>query len=214
MILSLVSLEDLVTFSRAFLFSLLFSCLHILNIVTYWSCFNLQALGRESQADLWRFVVHDCIDGFFRTVVYLKCLTINRAETVRSHFQGAILRFCCPLRIWPNYGTENIDVARWFLSHHGVHTKSFLTGLSVKNQHNGVLDPVNEKHLFALHYIYLPLINRTLEQFMETWNSHPIWTCGNMSPRQIWMVGFYRLEFSDGDLRGSTNVDKSYKINN
>ena len=46
----------------------------------------------------------------------------------------------------------------------------------------GVLDPVNEKHLFALHYVYLPLIKRTLKQFMETWNSHPMRTCGNMSP--------------------------------
>ena len=26
----------------------------------------------------------------------------------------------------------------------------------------GVLDPVNEKHLFALLYVYLPLINRTI----------------------------------------------------
>ena len=33
--LSLISLEDLVAFSRAFLFRLLFSCLHILKITAY-----------------------------------------------------------------------------------------------------------------------------------------------------------------------------------
>ena len=171
--------------------------------------------------------------------MYLKCITNNRAETVLSHFQGAVLRFCCPLRIRSDYGTENVDVTRWILNHHGVHTKPFLTGLSVHNQHIerlwlvvqvcvllkftnlfrfyeniGVLDLVNEKHLFALHYVYLPLINRTLEQFMETWNSHPMQTCGNMSPLQIWTEGFYKLEFSDVDLLGSTKVGKSYGIDN
>ena len=30
----------------------------------------------------------------------------------------------------------------------------------------GALDPVSKNHLFALHCVYLPLINGTLEQFM------------------------------------------------
>ena len=53
--LSLVLLEYLFTFSRAFLFRLLFSCLPILKIVTYWFGFKLQAYGRESYADLLAF---------------------------------------------------------------------------------------------------------------------------------------------------------------
>ena len=133
-----------------------------------------------------------------------------------SHFQEAVLRFCCSLRIRSDYGTENIDITRWILNHHGVCTRPFLTGLSLHNQrikrldirvyflqqftnlyrfyeNIGVLDPVNEKHLFALYYVYLPLINRALEQFMETWNSHPMRTFRNMSPLQIWRKGFYRL---------------------
>ena len=45
---------------------------------------------------------------------------------------------------------------------------------------------------------------------METWNSHPMRTCGNMSPLRY---TFYRSEFSDADLV-STKVDESYGIDN
>ena len=135
----------------------------------------------------WRFIVYGCIDGYSGTVLYLKCVTNNSAEPVLRHFQDAILRFRCQHRIQDGYDTEHIDVARWILNHHGGHTKPFLTGLSVHNQrierlwldvriyvlqqftnrfrfyeNIGVLDPVNEKHLFALLYVYLPLINRTI----------------------------------------------------
>ena len=134
----------------------------------------------------WRFVVHGCIDGYSRTVLCLKCV-ISSAEPVLSHFQDAILRFRCQLRIQYDYDTEHKNVTRWILNHHGGHTKPFLPGLSVHNQRTerlwldvriyvlqqftnrfrfylniGVLDPVNEKHLFALHYVYLPLINCTI----------------------------------------------------
>ena len=78
----------------------------------------------------WNFVAHGCIDGYFRTVVYLQTVTVY----LLSHFQEAILRFHCPLRIRSDYGTENIEVARWLLNHHGVHTKPFLAGLSIYNQ--------------------------------------------------------------------------------
>ena len=183
----------------------------------------------------WNFVAHGCIDGYFRTVVYLQTVTVY----LLSHFQEAILRFRCPLRIRSDYGTENIEVARWLLNHHGVHTKPFLAVLSIYNQrierlwldvrvyvlqqltnllrfyeNIDVLHPVNVKHLFAYQYVFLPLINCTLEQFMETWNSHPMWTCGNISPHQIWTEGFYRSEFFDGDLLMSTKVGKSYGIDN
>ena len=45
---------------------------------------------------------------------------------------------------------------------------------------------------------------------MKTWNSHSMRIGRNMSPLQRWIEGFYRLEFSDGDLLGLTEVDKSY----
>jgi hypothetical protein len=52
-----------------------------------------------------------------------------------------------------------------------------------------ILDPANEQHLAALHYVYLPIINRHLMLFMEGHNRGPISTEQNQSPEQIWFRG-------------------------
>lgn len=77
------------------------------------------------------------------------------------------------------------------LNHHGIALKSFLTGLSVQNQRIerlwkdvntyvttyfrnyfyyseslGVLDPLNELHLFTLHYVFAPRINKAISIFV------------------------------------------------
>ena len=100
----------------------------------------------------------------------------------------------------------------------GPSAKPFLTGLSVHNQRIGrlwkdvnlyvtsyfsnlfyymesleILDPLDEVHLFALHYIYKPRINRALKLFAIQRNSHPLSTEGNMTPYQLWVEGFYRF---------------------
>ena len=36
----------------------------------------------------------------------------------------------------------------------------------------GALDPDNEQHKWALHYIFLPRINRALADFTGQWNHH------------------------------------------
>ena len=43
-----------------------------------------------------------------------------------------------------------------------------------------------ELHLFCLHYVYLPHINRALTEFTEQWNHHPVST---VSPYQLWVSG-------------------------
>ena len=144
----------------------------------------------------WRFVVHGAIDGFSRTIIYLSCSTDNKSQTVFQLFLGSLPNFKCPRRIRSDHGTENIDVARWMLNHFGPSAKPFLTGLSVHNQRIErlwkdvnlyvtsyfsnlfyymesleILDPLDEVHLFALHYIYKPRINRALKLFATQWNS-------------------------------------------
>jgi len=165
----------------------------------------------------WRFVIHGCIDGFSRLIVFLKCVTNNRAATVLDHFEKAIQRYRCPLRIRSDYGTENIEVARWMLNHHGPDKKPYLTGLSVHNQrierlwnevrtyviqhfanlfHHlesiSLLDPDNDIHLFALHYTFQPRINSLLNELMESWNNHGLRTEHNQTPLQLWIAGFYQ----------------------
>lgn len=51
----------------------------------------------------------------------------------------------------------------------------------------GALEPDSETDLFVLHSLYLPLISHSLKEFSNAWNSHPIRTEHNWSPKRIWM---------------------------
>ena len=53
----------------------------------------------------------------------------------------------------------------------------------------GILDPLNELHLFCLHYICLPRINKSLEEFVDQMNQRPVSVDHNVSPLQLWMSG-------------------------
>lgn len=163
----------------------------------------------------WRFVVHGAIDGFSRTIIYLSCSTDNKSQTVFQLFLDSLPTFKCLRRIPSDQGTENIDVARWMFNHFGPSARPFLTGLSVHNQRIErlwkdvnlyvtscfsnlfyymesleILDPLDEVHLFALHYIYKPRINQALKLFATQWNSHPLSIERNMTPYQLWVEGF------------------------
>ena len=65
-------------------------------------------------------------------------------------------------------------------------------------QHD-LLDPINEKHLFALHCVYLPRINRSLKQFKEAWNCHGLRTERGKNPNQLFTAGLLRLRYSGLD---------------
>lgn len=182
----------------------------------------------------WRLVIHGCIDGYSRTVVFLNCSTNNRASTVLQHFLSSLPQFRCPLRIRSDHGTENIAVARWMLEKHGVDKKPFVTGRSVHNQrierlwvdvktyvashfidifkqmeNDEILDPDNEMHLFSLHFIFVPRVNRLLEEFKSSWNNHPLRTERNMTPIQLWTKGFFVFE---NLLTETSSIDEEYGI--
>lgn len=66
----------------------------------------------------------------------------------------------------------------------------------------GWLNPVNDIHLYALHYIYLPRLNKALEEFKYGWNHHGIRTESGHTPEQLFVSGTLRLRHS-----GMTAVD-------
>ena len=56
-------------------------------------------------------------------------------------------------------------------------------------ENEGLLDLSNDTDLFCLHYVFLPRLNRALEEFRLGWNHHGVSTEGNRSPYQTWIAG-------------------------
>ena len=164
----------------------------------------------------WRFVVHGGIDGHSRMIVYLRCSTNNLATKVYDCFLSAVDSFRLPSRVRSDKGTENVDIARYMLSHplRGPDRGSHIGGRSVHNQRierlwrdvfSGclhvfyhlfydleeceMLDASNELHLFALHFVYIPRINQNLKLFTQGHNRAPISTERGKSPLQLWIRG-------------------------
>ena len=63
-------------------------------------------------------------------------------------------------------------------------------------EYNDLLDPANEKHLFALHYVFLPRINKATEDFKNAWNHHGVRTERGMTPNQLFTMGMLQLKKS------------------
>lgn len=180
----------------------------------------------------WRFVVHGGVDGFSRLVVYLTVAGNNRANTVLQSFMNAVEQYGLPSRVRSDKGGENADVAEFMIRNRGTDRSSHITGRSVHNQriermwrdvyehaldlfyqifssfeHQGTLNPDNEVHLFALHRVFIPLIQRSLDSFREAWNFHGLRTERNRSPQQLWRE--YREQ---GPLEDPIEVNGDYAI--
>lgn len=162
----------------------------------------------------WKLIVHVCIDGFSRLITHSRCCDNNKAETVLRLFEESTSTYGLPSRARCDYGMENILVAQFMLERRGLNRGSIITGSSVHNcrverahrdvyagvlcfyaklfdemEKGGILDPLNELHLFCLHYIFLPRINKSLKEFVEQMNQRPVSTEHNMSPLQLWTSG-------------------------
>ena len=65
----------------------------------------------------------------------------------------------------------------------------FYAQLFHEMENNGFLDPLNDLHLYCLHHIYLPRINRSREEFVGQMNNRPVSTEHNNSPVQLCTSG-------------------------
>ena len=155
-------------------------------------------------------------------VVYLKCSSNNRADTVASLFLEATREYCWPSRVRTDKGGENAEVARLMIEHRGEGRGSIIQGSSVHNQRierlwrdsrkmvvehfrrvfyfleeQHLLDLNSETDLFALHHIYIPRINQNLSMFKSSWNNHKLSSENNRTPNQLYILGMLALHGSD-----------------
>ncbi|KAG8912408.1 hypothetical protein FRC01_005109 [Tulasnella sp. 417] len=162
----------------------------------------------------WKIVTHGGVDGKTRVVVYLQASNNNRAETVRDVFLESTRDFGWPSRVRADWGGENLGVQAEMEQARGTGRCSFFAGPSTHNQRierlwrdvftwsiqgfyslftlmeeHQILNPDDGVHLWALHFIFLPRINRALAGFQETWNNHKLSTQKNKTPLELWKQG-------------------------
>ena len=117
----------------------------------------------------------------------MKCSDNNRSSTVYQYFLQATEHYGLPSRVRSDQRQETCMVARHMLELCGENRGSMITGSSVHNQRierlwrdmhqsvtklfyrlfyymeeHRILDPGNNMHIYALHYIYIPRINNAL----------------------------------------------------
>ncbi len=153
-------------------------------------------------------------------------------------FLKAIQQHHLPSRVRVDQGGENVMVATHMLEKRGSDRRSVIVGSSVHNQRierlwrdmhrcvtilfyklfyfmeqTDILDPLNEKHLFALQFVYIPRINHALSEFKNGWNHHSIRTAHHKSPHQLFTAGALLLQHSGlAGLDFFEDVDDEYGV--
>jgi hypothetical protein len=150
----------------------------------------------------WRLVINGAIDGYSRMVLFLQCNTNNRESTVFELFQEAVRVYGLPSRVRTDKGGENVDIAWFMLSHpsrgpNRTGCTFVFYNLFYDMESQSLLDPSNEAHIFALHYIYLPRIRSSLSVFMHGHNNSPVSTERNSTPLQLWVRGSIHSQATD-----------------
>ena len=136
----------------------------------------------------WRMCIHGCIDGFSRCIIYLDVHNNNRASTVLTSFQRSRNEWGVPSRVRADNAGENVSVRDFMVFFRGENRGSFLTGPSTRNtrierlwrdvvesvvtvftslflfmEARHILDPMCERDMLALHYVFLPRLQRLLD---------------------------------------------------
>ena len=188
----------------------------------------------------WNIVIHGAIDGYSRLIMFLKASSNNYASTVFTGFKSAINEFGLPSRIRIDRGGENVMVTRFMLEHpqRGPDRRSAIAGRSVHNQRierlwrdlytgcicffysffyfledMNILDRDDPKDKYALHFVFLPIIQTQLDSFREGWAHHSLRTIRNRTPLQLWILGLSEMHSREPDSAEINGVSRVSAFN-
>ncbi len=145
-------------------------------------------------------------------VMFLKESSNNRADTMFQAFEQGVTEFGLPLRIRMDKGGKNVEVARCIVEERGA--GHAIVGRSVHNQrierlwrdffsgcisffyHSfyfledcGLLDILDERDIYAVHFSLLGMIQYQLNSFMLGWSNCGLRTEHRKSLMQLWVSG-------------------------
>ena len=103
---------------------------------------------------------------------------------------------------------------------------AFYARISKAMEDESILEISDDVHLFSLHHVYVPRINRSLNEFIQQMNNHPVSTENDQSPLQMWERGMLEnmhsghtalsseeIEDFGVDLKGALSVEEDCQVN-
>lgn len=158
----------------------------------------------------YNMVVHGCIDGYSRTLIYLTIMDNNRSKSTMQLFDAAVKEHQVPAAVYCDHGGENVRIADFMhanrpddefdpvkvgSSKHNTRIErlwrdarnvvlDFYITLFRSYEKDGML-LTDVRTMFLLRYMFIPRIQADLDRFIVTWNGHHISTEGYRSPLQL-----------------------------